>query len=82
MKVIGVGDLWGQCALRMRCQPQDITRRLNKIVDRRNRIVHEGDILRRKRGGKIAYHEITAKEVAGDITWLSSLVDAIEHTVN
>ncbi|MCL6564986.1 MAG: hypothetical protein K6U09_01030 [Acidobacteriia bacterium] len=82
MKIIGVDNLWGKCAQRLGCQPRDIAKRLNKIVDRRNRIVHEGDILRRKRGGKIAYHPIQATEVAGDIKWLSDLVNTIEDVVN
>lgn len=82
MRIIGVDDLWGQCAHRLGCQPRDIHKRLNKIVDRRNRIVHEGDILRRRRGGRIAYHPIRASEVADDILWLGNLVNAIEAVVN
>jgi hypothetical protein len=82
MKIIGVDDLWGQCAQRMGCQPRDIKKRLDRIVDRRNRIVHEGDILRRKRGGNIAYHPIRVSEVADDIRWLGDLVDSIEDVVN
>jgi hypothetical protein len=55
---------------------------LNKIVNRRNKIVHEGDIQQRKRGGKIKYNRLTPKEVANDIIWLSDLVDAIDAVVN
>ncbi len=82
MRIIGVDDLWRRCAERMGCTPGDITKRLNKIVGRRNRIVHEGDILRRKRGGRIAYHPIRASEVADDIRWLGALVETIENVVN
>lgn len=82
MKIIGITDLWRQCAQRMSCQPGDITKRLNRIVDRRNRIVHEGGILRRKKGGKIAYYPIRAYEVAADIKWLGNLVESIEQVVS
>jgi hypothetical protein len=62
----------------MGCRPEDIKLRLSGIVDHRNRIVHEGDILRHKRGGKITHHKIKPGQVASDIVWLSNLVDAIE----
>lgn len=82
MKIIGIDDLWRRCAKRMKCKPGDITKRLNKIVDRRNKIVHEGDIVRRKRGGKVAYHDVKASQVADDIRWMSTLVESIEAEVN
>jgi len=81
LRIIGIDNLWQTCAGTMGSRPNDITRRLKEIVDRRNRIVHEGDIVRHKRGGKIRYRKITPNQVANDITWLGELVDAIEAAV-
>lgn len=78
LSIIGATNLWNECATQMGCSPKDITTRLDKIVARRNKMVHEGDIVRHKRGGKVRYGKITPKQVANDVIWLSTLVDAIE----
>jgi hypothetical protein len=81
LKIIGVENLWPTCATEMGCTANDIVTRLRDIVDRRNKIVHEGDIVRHKRGGKIRYRKITPRQVAKDIVWIGDLVDAIEAAV-
>jgi len=81
LRIIGVTNLWPRCATRLGTTSQEIETKLNSIVDHRNRIVHEGDIFRRKRGGKISYHPITPKQVTKDIIWISDLVDAIDAIV-
>jgi hypothetical protein len=82
LQMVGVSELWPGCAAHMGCQPEEIIRELKRIVDRRNRIVHEGDIQHRARGGHIKTHPIRAKQVAADIVWLSRLVDAIDIVAN
>jgi len=81
LKIIGVDDLWRTCATNMGCTANDIVSRLTDIVDRRNKIVHEGDIVRHKRGGKIRYRKITPKQVEKDIIWVGDLVKAIQAAV-
>lgn len=81
LKIIGVDDPWQTCANTMGCTRNEIVTRLREIADRRNKIVHEGDIVRHKRGGKIRYRRITPKQVASNITWIGQLVDAIEASV-
>lgn len=81
MKMIGIDDLWRSCARQMAGSADDITKRLRKIVDRRNRIVHEGGMLRHKRGGRISYYPIHASEVEADIKWVGDLVNAMEALV-
>jgi RiboL-PSP-HEPN len=82
LQIIGVGNLWTECGTQMNCTAHVITTRLDKIVTRRNKIVHEGDIIRHKRGGKVRYAKITPRQVADDVIWLGQLVAAIEAVVN
>lgn len=82
LRLVGIEDLWEDCSARMNCRPGDITRRLDRVVDRRNRIVHEGDVLRRKRGGRLALHPLTRDEVRSDVAWVADLVNVIEAVVN
>jgi hypothetical protein len=78
LSIVGVTGLWTSCSQQMGCGAKDVTSRLNKIVSRRNKIVHEGDIVRHQRGGKVRHAEITPTQVANDVKWLDSLVNAIE----
>ena len=52
LKMIGIEKLWTQCGAALGCDGSHVTRTLDRIIDHRNRIVHEGDIQRRARGGK------------------------------
>jgi hypothetical protein len=81
LSIIVVTNLWNECATQMGCSAKDITTRLDKIVVRRNKMVHEGDIVRHKRGGKVRYGKITPKLVVDDVIWLGTLVDAMEAVV-
>jgi hypothetical protein len=61
-------------------QPKEIATRLNAIVDRRNRIVHEGDYERRERPQKSTLNSITHAEARADVDFLADLIEAI-HAV-
>ncbi len=71
LNMIGVTELWPKCGEILGCDGGVIVERLDRIITHRNRIVHEGDIQRSARGGKIKFHKISAKQVADDIIWLS-----------
>lgn len=78
-KLIGVSGLTGK--LQNAYQLADIKPirdELNKIADRRNRIVHEADLVRHKRGGKARLHPISAAEVQKAIRFLDDLVEKLE----
>jgi hypothetical protein len=66
----------------MNCRGDDIIRRLNRVVERRNRIVHEGDIELRKKGGGVKLRDLTPNEVRQDVQWVTALVHAIEAVAN
>lgn len=63
-------------------QPSDIKRRLNRIVTRRNEIVHEGDYERLEKPRSPKRHSITTREAGGDIDFIAELIDAIHAVVS
>jgi len=67
LRMIGIEKLWTQCGVDLGCDGNEVIKALNRIIDHRNRIVHEGDIQHRARGGKIKFHKISAKQVADDV---------------
>jgi hypothetical protein len=77
-RLIGVDDLWTKCGKRLKCQKKDIPIHLHRFAERRNKIVHEADIVRHKKGGKLTRIPISAKQVAQDIIWLSDLIEACD----
>lgn len=77
-KLAGKSKIWTACSKQMNCEAQDIITRLSEIVRRRNRIVHEGDLVRHERAGGVRCHPISAEEVKGIVLWVGSLVDALE----
>jgi hypothetical protein len=82
LRMVEIEDLWRGCATAMDCTAKDVVERLKQVVDRRNKIVHEGDVLRRRRGGKLALHPVSRRQVLQDVQWVGSLVDAIETIAN
>lgn len=56
-----------------------IKKQLNKIAERRNHIVHEGDLARHQRGGEVKAQHIERKFVEDSLTFLDDFVDALEQ---
>lgn len=54
---------------------------LNNIVHRRNLIVHEGDLVRHERGGRVRKYEISRQYVEDSLNFLETLVAKLD-TVN
>lgn len=61
-----------------RLNADGIRKQLNDIVDRRNRIVHEGDLIRRARGGAGGEQPISKAYVANSLDFLDDLVDSLD----
>lgn len=79
--MIGVQNLWTTCGNKVAERPTAIIQRLDRIVRRRNQIVHEGDIKRYLRGGRVIQNSIEPHAVREDITWLRKLVAALDEVV-
>jgi hypothetical protein len=70
----GVGEILGK-------SPEDVKGSLNRIVFRRNQIVHEGDIARKARPRGLQLNKLTRTEVEGDLAFLEELVDALHSFI-
>lgn len=57
---------------------KDVRKRLDKLADRRNAIVHEGDIAVKQRPHSIKRAAITAKGVAADLAWIRRFLVALD----
>jgi hypothetical protein len=62
----GVGDM------------RPFKKQLGTLVQRRNFIVHEGDLVRHQRGGRVRMHLITRKYVEDSLVFLDTLVTHLE----
>lgn len=62
-------------------QPQAIADRLNRIVHRRNQIVHEGDMQRQSRPQRIKREPADEAAIRDDLTWLRSFIAAIDRVL-
>lgn len=81
LALIGVKDLWRRVGKEVKQKPDDIKIRLDNIVNRRNMIVHEGDIQRSARPQNVKLNNISTKHVREDLDWLVILVKAINTVV-
>lgn len=81
LAMVDVPKVWSTCGKVMGCSADDLKRELNRIVRRRNQIAHEGDIKRKRRGGKIDLHAVDPAKMRTDILWLERLVIEIDKLV-
>jgi hypothetical protein len=79
LSLIGLGNLWEKAATQLGMMPSDAKTRLDVIVDRRNRIAHEGDI--DPTMGIGAKYSIDLPTVRQAVGFLDSLAHAIQQVV-
>lgn len=73
--LIGITDVAGQIQSAARLSSiKPMQRQLDHIVRRRNEIVHEGDLVRHERGGKVRCQSIDAGFVQHSLDFLDDLV--------
>jgi len=58
---------------------EPIRGQLNAIVDKRHRIVHEGDLIRHERGGQVRKNQISRKYVAESLDFIDNFVIQLEQ---
>jgi hypothetical protein len=79
--LLGCKDLGKELRENNNISPQDIDTlksTLNKIVARRNQIVHEGDLPRHQRGGQVYVQEIRRAWVEESLTFLEDFTAKLE----
>jgi hypothetical protein len=82
LALAGVEKGWSRIATKMTCSAGDIRERLNRLVHRRNQVVHEGDITRASRPQSLRYNSIDHDAVLTDVDWVEQLLISIEAVVN
>ena len=78
LNMVGIKSIWSECSAKMGCKAEDIKKRLSAIINRRNQIVHEGDLIKFRRGGKPTLNTIRLKQTRDDVEWLKNLVITID----
>jgi hypothetical protein len=76
---LGIKNLSGQLQAAYKVANLNAVKsQLNNIANRRNQIVHEGDLVRHERGGQVSWHPINRKYVADSLTFIDELVQKLE----
>jgi hypothetical protein len=84
-KILGVKDFWKQIADRMPEGPHkagDIQNQLKKVAQRRNKIVHEADIVRKISAKSITQNSIDRAEAFELVYWVRDFVHAMDGVFN
>ena len=78
LSMAGIDKGWTKLKKILDMEVPEIKKRINGIVNRRNRIVHEGDIARGPKPREIKLNEIKSPSIQKDIEWLKSFVLAVQ----
>jgi hypothetical protein len=78
MAYAGVTEGWSKVAKEMGEPVGALKAHLDRMVYRRNQIVHEGDLKRLVRPRSLSFNEVDRNEVTQDVDWVESLLDAID----
>ena len=83
-KILGVSDFWGKVANNMPNTPKkgEIQSQLTKVARRRNKIVHEADIVRKISAKNITQNKIERKETIDLVNWVKDFVYAMDSVFN
>ncbi|MFJ8040108.1 hypothetical protein ACIRBX_06285 [Kitasatospora sp. NPDC096147] len=79
LAMLGVQKPWSKLSavITPSASVQDLQSRLNALSHRRNKIVHEGDLMREARPQKIKREVVTPQTVAEDLDWIESFIAAL-----
>lgn len=81
LAMVGVDKCWKKIASELGGAADKHTKRLDRLVLRRNQIVHEGDLARKSRPQQLAFNPIKHRTVERDVEWMDELVTAIDAVV-
>ena len=77
--LIGIGDFSGRMQNALRVSDlKPVRAQLNRIIQKRNLIVHEGDLVRHQRGGRPQHNPIRKSFVVESVAFLDNLVDKMD----
>lgn len=79
--MVGVRNGWAKVSKTRKVSAPKLKQRLDALVYRRNRIVHESDLQRAERPRKVAREDVDLKRVARDVAWMRQLIVAIDQVI-
>lgn len=84
MLMLGVRNAFAKIADHIQPQqaPAEVKARLDRIVHRRNQIVHEGDLQRQSRPQNIKREVAAGGKTADDLAWIRSLVAGVDAALS
>jgi len=81
-KILGVKDFWRKVADKMPESPGEVQNKLKKVARRRNKIVHEADIVRKISAKRISQNQIDRTEARELVAWVKKFVTAMDDLFN
>jgi len=81
LSMTGIKEAWRKIADELGETSQENKDWLNRLVHRRNQVVHEGDLKRAARPRKLKFNDIDPSSVKQDVDWMEALIDAIDKVV-
>lgn len=81
MAILGIKKIWASLSPLMPNTPnsETIKTKLSTITNRRNKIVHEADLIRRMEARTFSIRKITREEAEGSVTFIKNLVSAVDQ---
>lgn len=79
MALAGATKYWEPVSKALNETPRAVKSHLNALAHRRNKIVHEGDILRKSRPRRIQHEELDRAEVLRELTWIRAFLIAMDQ---
>ncbi len=81
LAIAGVEKPWSKIATELGENVDNNKIWLNRLVQRRNQIVHEGDLKRASRPRHLKFNDIEQASAEQEVEWMEMLIDAIEKVV-
>lgn len=81
-KMLGVDDCWGRMETRMGKPRKEIIDTLNIISDRRNKIVHEADFIRKTKGRQISLRVISRSDTEVYVQFIQDFIGHADTEIN
>ena len=84
VKLMGITEFWTRVETKMKgkLNAGNIQKKLNEIVNRRNKIAHEADIIKKSRGVSSTFAEITKSDAEKAVTFITDFVTALDAIFN
>jgi len=77
MSMCGKTGYWAAIADEMGETTEAVKTHLNALANRRNKIVHEGDIQRQSKPREVKHNPIEAAEIRDELSWVRRFINAV-----